>query len=252
VVVGRLYPRDDDTVAQAAFDDLARVIPRCTALGKPPLAGPSALYGSVMDQLIVLDDIDLEDHGPYTWAPVPIDGNKPGNTLSEWLALPWNGPSTVILPGYHTAAESSLKRVSPAAPGAEVFLAVCGLMSSGTRTLLMSRWRSGGQTSFDIVREFAQELPHTTPADAWQRAVLVVTDSRLDLEAEPRIKRSATADAPKATHPFFWAGPMLVDSGVLPEGEEAPPEQPAPKPEAPQKPAPKQAEEPQREEPEKP
>ena len=68
-----------------------------------------------------------------------------------------------------------------------------------------------------------------------ERAVLVVTDSRLNLEAEPRIKRAATADPPKATHPFFWAGYLLVDSGTRPEREEPAPKQPAVKLQAPQK-----------------
>lgn len=250
VVVGRLDPRHDDSVAQEAFSDLARAVPRCTALPKPPLPGPAALYTSLMDQLIVLDDINLEDHGPYTWAPVPIDKGKPGNALGDWLALPWQGPDVVILPGYHTAAENALKRVNPAAPGGEVFLSVCGLMSSGARTVLMSRWRSGGQTSFDIVREFAQELPHTSPADAWQRAVLVVTDSRLDLDAEPRLKRVAAADPPKATHPFFWSGYMLLDSGTLPEQEEPEPERPAVKLQDPRKRELKKAPDPEQPKPE--
>ena len=43
-------------------------------------------------------------------------------------------------------------------------------MSTGARTIVLSRWRPGGQTSVDIIREFVQELPHTTPADAWQRS----------------------------------------------------------------------------------
>jgi hypothetical protein len=133
-----------------------------------------------------------------------------------------------------------------------MFLAVCGLMSSGVRTLLISRWRSGGQTSFDIVREFAQELPHTTPADAWQRAVLVVADSRLNLEAEPRLKRAATIDSPKATHPFFWSGYMLVDSGAPPEREEPEPEQPMIKLEEPEKRDLEQADEPEQRELKKP
>ena len=56
------------------------------------------------------------------------------------------------------------------ADGSDLFLSIMGLMSSGVRTVLISRWRTGGQTSYDLVREFAQELPHTTPVDAWQRA----------------------------------------------------------------------------------
>jgi len=79
----------------------------------------------------------------------------------------------VVLPGFHTAAEDALKRLHRGPPGNEVFLSVCGLMANGRRTLLISRWRTGGQTSFDLVREFVQELPANLrrPPDAWQRAV---------------------------------------------------------------------------------
>ena len=85
--------------------------------------------------------------------------------------------------------------------------------------MLLSRWRTGGRTSYDLVREFAQELPHTTPADAWQRAVLVATDTRLNLEAEPRVKKETIDDPPKASHPFFWAGYMLIDPGSPAPGD---------------------------------
>ncbi len=98
-------------------------------------------------------------------------------------------------------------------------------MANGARTVLLSRWRTGGQTSFDLVREFAQELPRTSPADAWQRAVMLVTDSRLNLEAEPRIKHATTDETPKASHPFFWAGYMLVDCGTAPEKLEPKPDE---------------------------
>ncbi len=89
-------------------------------------------------------------------------------------------------------------------------------MASGTKTILLSRWRTGGQSSFEIVREFAQELPHTSPADAWQRAVLVTADTRLDPAAEPPRPARRSRSPPKGVHPFFWAGYMLVDSGVGP------------------------------------
>ena len=135
--------------------------------------------------------------------------------------LPFHGPNEVILPGYHTAAEDSLKS-RYAVPGQEIFLPICALMSSGSQTILLSRWRTGGKTSFDLVREFVQELPHTSPADAWQRAVFLTAASPLDLDAEPRIKRVATDESPPAKHPFFWSGYMLVDSGMPPEEPPAP------------------------------
>jgi len=216
VVLGRLFPRHDDAVAQNAYQELAKVVPRTAPLSKSPLPGPSAVYASLMSRLVVLDDLRQDFAAPYGLAPIPIDQNKPGNSLNDWLGLPWGKPGVVVLPGFHTAAENSLKGVGPAA-GHEVFLSVCGLMATGVRTILISRWRTGGQTSFDVVREFAQELPHTTPAEALQRALLLAADSQLDVEAEPRVKRSSGADPLKATHPFFWSGYMLVDSGLPPE-----------------------------------
>ncbi len=217
VVLGRLHPRDDATVSEAAFRDLAAVIPQSTALSKAPLPAPSAMYAVLMRRLIVLDDIVSSEQGDYAWSPIPLDRGKPGSFLNDWFALPWGGPEVMIFPGFHTAAESALKRVNPATPGAEVFLTACGMMSTGARTLLLSRWRTGGKSSRDIVREFAQELPYTSPADAWQRAVLVTVDTPLDLEAEPRVQRLTEVEPPKAVHPFFWAGYMLIDRGILPE-----------------------------------
>lgn len=239
VITGRLFPRDEETVAQAAFDQLARVLPGAVALKSPPPA-PSAVYAVLFNRLIVLDDVNLAGQGPYDWAPAPIDAGKAGSTLSDWLGLPWGGPDEVILPAYHTAAESSLKGVNRLTAGNEVFLSVCGLMSSGSRTLLLSRWRTGGQTSYDLVREFAQELPRTSPAEAWQRSVFLAAGSRLDPEAEPRVKASAGDQPPKANHPFFWAGYMLVDPGTVGQKPDRPPEEPVLKFKIPDQPAPKE------------
>jgi hypothetical protein len=67
------------------------------------------------------------------------------------------------------------------------------------------------------VREFVQELPFTTSDDAWQRSVFLANDTPLNPELEPRLKLTASDRPPKADHPFFWAGYLLVDTGVLPK-----------------------------------
>ncbi len=165
----------------------------------------------MLDGLIVLDDIEPAG-GPYDWSPAQLDRGKPGGSLGSWFNLPWGGPEQVILPGFHTSAESGLRKSQTA--GEDMFLALCGLMSSGARTILISRWRTGGQSSMELVREFAQELSHTPAAEAWQRSVQVAADTPIEPEHEPRMKKAATSgEAPKAGHPFFWAGYMLVDSG---------------------------------------
>jgi hypothetical protein len=229
VVVGKLYPRDEDAVARKAFEELAAVVPGAVALRPPPPA-PSSVYGSLFQRLVVLDDVVVSEQEPYGWALAPIDRGKAGGSLAEWFMLPWGGPDVVVLPGFHTAAEDALKRVHKGPPGNDLFLTVCGLMANGARTVLLSRWRTGGQTSFDLAREFTQELPRTSPADAWQRAVQLTAGSRLNFDAEPRIKHVTADEAPRTVHPFFWAGYMLVDCGTRAAQPESRPDEPAVKP----------------------
>jgi hypothetical protein len=142
-----------------------------------------------------------------------IDRGKPGATLDSWIALPWGAPQQMVMPGFHTAAEDGLKRRTN---GDEMFLAVTGLMATGTRTILLSRWRTGGQTSYDLIREFTQELPYSSAADAWQRSVQLIRAAELDLVREPRVKEERLDRAPNADHPFFWSGYLLVDTGMEP------------------------------------
>lgn len=228
LVAGRLYPRQTDAAIEASSKEILLAAPEASVFGRGTLPANSALFKTQIGQLIVLDDIVGAEHGPFDWAPIQGDRSKPGNTLADWMALPWGAPDVVILPGFHTPAENAGKRISRAAAGADVFLSVCALMSSGVRTVLLSRWRTGGQSAVDLVREFVQELPHSEPADAWQRAVMVVAESPLNLDAEPRIKKSPGDQPPRGNHPFFWAGYMLVDPGTADTGP-AKPEKPAPK-----------------------
>ena len=62
-----------------------------------------------------------------------------------------------------------------------------------------------------------QELPHTPAAEAWQRSLLLVSDSQLNAETEPRLRLTAHEEVPKAEHPFFWAGHLLIDTGSVPQ-----------------------------------
>lgn len=212
VALGKLHPRDDGSASQKAFEELSKVVPRTFVLPGSPLPASAAMIAPLLSQLIVLDDIQPAEQGPYSWSPIQAERGKPGNMLADWFPLPLGGPEVVMLPGFHTPAENSLKTV-PAVPGSDIFLSVCGLMANDARTILLTRWRSGGRSNTSFVQEFAQELPHTTPADAFQRAVLVTAGSRLQLDREPRVKQSRQAE-PTANHPLFWAGFMLIDRGV--------------------------------------
>ena len=218
-VLGRLFPRDNPSVAQNAFDTLTEVLPKTVAI-QTPLAVPPSVFRTCFDRLLVFDDIAADRAHPYAWQLLPATRVRYGAALADWLELPIGAPQTLVLPGFHTAAENSLKQIRPSEAGEEMFLSLCGLMSGGTRTILISRWRAGGATSYTRIREFVQELPHTTPPAAWQRAVLVTQSAELDPDAEPRLKVSSRNAPLKADHPFFWAAEMLIDTGE-PFSEEA-------------------------------
>ncbi len=223
VVVGKMYLKEDPAVAQQAFEQYHKAIPEAVALKNLP--GASSLFRTQLDGLTVHDDLNMTG-GPYDWSPMQLDKSKTAGALGNWMMLPWGSPDYLLLPGYHTRAEAQMKGTSPGFSGSEIFLSVCGMMSTGTRTILLSRWRTGGASSYELVREFAKELPNTVADDAWQRSVQLVSNSPIIPDQEPRIQKVSTSEPPKAEHPFLWAGYMLVDSGVPPEKSDIPPKGP--------------------------
>ena len=148
----------------------------------------------------------------------PAPGSaKNGSALIDWFPLPSRGPDEMVLPGFHSASEvlaeagqyvRAARRsptrdregtaANPSRPATKSSSASAASCPPARGRCCSSRWRSGGQSSLDLVREFTQELPHTTPADAWQRAVQVVSNSPLAVESEPRVKKltDASADGP--------------------------------------------------------
>jgi CHAT domain-containing protein len=216
LVTGKLLPRDDAEVADEAAGQLAEVITD-SFVAPDKLPSASALFSSRFDRLVLLTDIDEPEKGPFAWSPMQLDRGKPGSTLADWMLLPWASPEQLIIPGFHTAAESGLKK---GGNGEEVFLAVCGMMANGSRTMLLSRWRVGGQSTINLLREFIQELPHESADQAWRRSITINRESLLDPAAEGRVKTNATLDGMKTDHPFFWAGYMLIDTGSQPLAEE--------------------------------
>ena len=171
---------------------------------------------SLCDNLVVLDEVEETTLDPYGWSPMQIDRGKAGSTLANWLTLPFSAPQHVVVPGYQTAAAESLKN---GGTGDEIFLTVCGLMASGTRSILISRWRTAGQSSFDLTREFVKQLPDTPAARAWRRSVHLSMASEIDPGLEPRVKSAGISDPLRGNHPFFWAGYLLVDTGSDPEAK---------------------------------
>lgn len=214
VVAGRLFPGQAVELTQQAAADIAAALPGTVPLHlSHALPAPSSLFSVTCDRLIVFDEVDQVGGSPYGWSPMKLERGKRGDELESWSALPWQGPLQIVLPGFHTAAETGLKGGTA---GDEIFLGACGLMASGARSVLLSRWVLGGQSTFDLLREYAQELPYAKPADAWRRSVLLNAPNPIDPSREPRLRVETVTDEIRAAHPYFWSGYLLVDSGAQP------------------------------------
>ena len=98
-------------------------------------------------------------------------------------------------------------------------------LAAGARTALISRWRTGGSSTAEFAREFVRDCmgpgeDGASPAESWRRAVELVSPEPLHLENEPRVKVVGNTPIEDASHPFFWAGYMLLDTGSDPAAAE--------------------------------
>ncbi len=185
-----------------------------------PLPAPSPLVAAAFDQLVVDLENELSGDSVANWAPLPADRNRRRGQLADWQRLA-TAPQRLVLAGVRTAAESGLKggrRASTGGtPGEELFHAACGLLAAGPRTVLLSRWVTGGALHDELVREYASQMDQRPASEAWRRSVLLARDSGLDPYLEPRLAWSdRDGSPPLASHPFFWSGYLLIDTGTDP------------------------------------
>jgi CHAT domain-containing protein len=212
IVAGRMFPGLDLQIAATAADGIRAALPSAQRLTVAPVV-PSSLAAANLDRLVVLHELDLPSRSPYGWSPMQLDRGVRGTELESWLTLPWQGPAQLVLPGFRTAADTELKS---GANGDDIFLPVCGLMASGAGNILLSRWLVGGQSSFDLIREYVQELPFTRASDAWRRSVLLGARNPIDPTQEPKIRAIPLTEELRGTHPFFWSTYLLIDTGAEP------------------------------------
>ena len=180
-----------------------------------PLPASASAFASRVQQLVVLDDIPLS--APLAWTPFSHDRGRGRNSVASWLTLPWGGPSLVVLPAFHTPAEGALRNVP--ANGDDLFLSSMLLQACGARTILISRWRTGGRVSFDLTEQFLLQLGERSASAAWRQAIMEVGSDPINFGEEPRVRnesREPGAEPPIANHPFFWGAFMLIDRGESP------------------------------------
>jgi hypothetical protein len=205
----------DDAETKSMVEQLQNSLPGPVPLPDPLPAAPS-LIASLLDGLVMLDDVEAQRLAG-SWLPLPRS-RGPSNIGTESVAIPYGGPERIVVTGLITAAEQGLKgsrrdAARDARPGSEIFRSLCGMMAGGARTILLSRWRTGGRTNLELVREFTQELSQSPAVEAWRRARLLAREAPLDPQNEPRLRGlEEDGELTTADHPFFWAGYLLVDT----------------------------------------
>ena len=209
VVEGRLHPREKPTASEQVFQRCLARDPNVVFLPAPRRTFGAARLGHVRTALL-WDELRLED------LRAMADGQTPADRGVALPALRWQGPRDLIVPGLRTPAETALRDAEIEPSSRQMFLTALHVLATGPRTVLWSRWRVGGDSTAQLVQEFAQELGFTTASDAWQRAVLLAAQTPLNPADEPRLELKPGDDAPAPRHPFFWAGYMLIDGGAPP------------------------------------
>ncbi|MGL4593978.1 MAG: hypothetical protein ACRCUY_04525 [Thermoguttaceae bacterium] len=229
VFTGKMSSKDEPQVAKDAVDRYKKsgvknlvtisTIPRESDFREIPCS-PST-FAARLKQLVVLDDIPVARDLPFNWSPFTGERGKT-ESIASWLQLPWGGPQLVVLPGFHTPAESALKTSKNATiipNGDDIFLSAMILEGCGARTILLSRWKTGGRASYDLVGEFLRNYTKMPAAAAWRESILSVAGNELKQDEEPRLKVSDTSEPLLANHPFFWSNFLLIDRGEIPDAK---------------------------------
>ncbi len=217
VIGGATYPREPSEVVEKAVERFAKAVSKTEiASAKSAPAVPGSIIAARLKRLVVFEEVSAES---WNWSPIVL-GPKPagGNTVSDWIACPWGAPRLIVMPALRTYAENSLKN---GGDGQEIALAVLAMQASGADTILLSRWRTGGRSAFDLAESFVKNYEKEPSAKAWKDAVAELVKRDVVDDEEPRLKKLGRSESiPKYDAPFWWAGYILIDSGEAVAEEE--------------------------------
>ncbi|MCH5377336.1 MAG: CHAT domain-containing protein [Planctomycetes bacterium] len=173
---------------------------------------PTSLLGDKVGHLLVASPRAANPKSPLMMSPAPYDQTSPYGTLAAWLRFPVQGPKSVVLCGMRTPVG-----VGQMGTGDEVFTTLCALHAAGVRSVLLSRWAVGGESTATAIRELVQELPFDGMNAAWARARAVLRSTELNPAAEPLLmKAEHKLEGLTGDQPLFWAGYLLSSPPAQP------------------------------------
>ena len=171
---------------------------------------PSSYFAWQLDQLVTLQQNESK-RKPFDIKPMAIDTARFGTTLFDWMKLPQWAPDTMVMPGLNSVGGPSGRF---RADGSDLFLTSTALMAAGSRSLLLSRWNTGGQLQMELAGRFANHSRSMPMTVALKQSIAEVKLLDVVADAEPRINFENKAIDLEGDQPFFWSSQILV---ALPE-----------------------------------
>ncbi|WP_186775491.1 CHAT domain-containing protein [Rubripirellula tenax] len=205
-------PRDVDLNA-SIVDSVVDVIKEPLRL-PDQLNVPTGLVGDRVGHLVVASARPANLKNPLATGLATYDQSSPYGTVEGWLRFPVGSPASVVLFGLRTSID-----IGQIGSGDELFTTLVGLHVAGARSVLLSRWAVGGESSAMLLREFLQELPFMGMNESWRRATTLIRQRELDPTAEPLLMQSEhDRQGITGDQPLFWSG-YLVSSPPHPTAE---------------------------------
>lgn len=206
VAVGKLHERGELETTIAAVDELKKKLPDLDSFEKQTT--PSGLSAWLTDHLMVWSQSAIPANG-FDFQPIPFDVSDHAS-IRSWMALPWYGPEFLSMPGLRSFGKGRK------ANGSEMFVMSVTLLASGSRTIMLPRWPTGGAISLGLSRLYAERLSENqNGARALRQAMIEARDLDFDIEKEPQVKNEKDPGDISASHPFFWSSFFVVDQPRL-------------------------------------
>lgn len=207
IVQGKLNPKDLPAVTENAVTRMQNGGLNIVSVNSGVIPVPLSIWRGRIRQLVILDEITINPKAaPTNWSP--FSGAKFNGPISDWLTLPFGAPNLILLPTFRTPAEIAFRQ---GGNGQELFLSAMTLKASGVQMLAISRWKTGGRASLDLMSAFLAMYKEHSAAEAWKKAVFSVAGNTIVADEELKIKVLPEESLPIANHPFFWGATMILE-----------------------------------------
>ena len=206
VLAGKMSVRGGVERVKAQVAELKKQQPDIAEVKQLPVE--SGIYSGLVKQWLVWGGLNIDRSEALSFVPTPggfAKGERP--SLNSWLNFPWQGPDTILMPGFQSDAGIGLKNQLE---GSDLFLTTCGLMAAGTDEILVSRWNTGGDLSLKIGREYLQQRKTLAASQALVEAKRFAKQQVVTKESEPKLRLPRGTDESAAKAPVFWSSMLVV------------------------------------------